>query len=485
MRAAPQIIEPPGIIETNAPARLDRLAWSGFHWTVVAGLGATWILDGLEVTLVGALAPAIADPRSLNLDAAQMGLSASAYLVGAVLGALGFGRLTDVAGRKAMFSVTVALYLLATLATGLAWSYPAFLVFRFLTGAGIGGEYGAINSAIQELIPARRRGVTDLTLNGGYWIGAAAGALAAVVLLDPRRLPVNLGWRLGFCLGGALAVGVLFIRRVLPESPRWLMTHGRVAEAEAVVAQIEARVRAAGGRVEPPQSAPRLRLRAGAHGGWLATARVLVIAYPRRTVVGLALMASQAFCYNAIFFTYALILGRFYGVPPARIGWFLLPFAAGNFLGPLLLGPLFDSLGRRRMIAGTYGLAGVLLALTGWLFDRGALGPVSQTAAWSVIFFFASAAASSAYLTVGEAFPLEVRAVAISLFYAVGTALGGVAGPALFGALIASGSRRGILWGYLVGAAGMIVAAALQAWLGVDAERRPLEEVAPPLSKAD
>lgn len=472
------------IIETDAPARLDRLPWSRFHWLVVAGLGITWILDGLEVTLVGALAPAIADPRSLDLGPTQMGLSASIYLAGAVLGALVFGRLTDVVGRKAMFSVTVALYLLATLATGLSWSFASFATFRFLTGAGIGGEYGAINSAIQELIPARRRGVTDLALNGSYWIGAAAGALASVVLLDPRRLPVNLGWRLGFCLGGALAIGVLFIRRILPESPRWLMTHGRVDEAEAIVADIEDRVRAAGGRIEDARPPRRIRLRVGGAGGWLAAARVLIGVYPRRTVVALMLMASQAFCYNAIFFTYALILSRFYGVPAARTGWFLLPFAIGNFLGPLILGRLFDSLGRRRMIAGTYGLAGALLALTGWLFARGALDAVGQTAAWSVIFFFASAAASSAYLTVGEAFPLEVRAVAISLFYAVGTALGGVAGPAIFGGLIAEGSRPRIFLAYLLGAAAMIAAAIAQAAFGLDAERKSLEEVAPPLSLA-
>lgn len=473
------------LIETDAPARLDRLPWSRFHWLVVAGLGITWILDGLEVTLVGALAPAIADPHSLGLGPAQMGLSASIYLAGAVLGALLFGRLTDVVGRKAMFSVTVALYLLATLATGLSWSFASFAFFRFLTGAGIGGEYGAINSAIQELIPARRRGVTDLTLNGSYWIGAAVGALASVVLLDPHRLPVNLGWRLGFCLGGALAIIVLFIRRILPESPRWLMTHGRVDEAEAIVAGIEDRVRASGGWIEDTQPLRRIRLRVGAGGGWLAAARVLIGLYPRRTGVALMLMASQAFCYNAIFFTYALILSRFYGVPAARTGWFLLPFAIGNFLGPLILGRLFDSLGRRRMIAGTYGLAGVLLALTGWLFARGALDAVGQTAAWSVIFFFASAAASSAYLTVGEAFPLEVRAVAISLFYAVGTALGGVAGPAIFGALIAQGSRPRIFLAYLLGAAAMVAAALAQAAFGLDAERKSLEEIAPPLSLAD
>jgi MFS family permease len=473
------------IIETTAPARLDRLPWSRFHWLVIGALGVTWILDGLEVTLVGALAPAITSSHSLGFSAAQIGFTASAYLAGAVLGALVFGRLTDAVGRKAMFSVTVGLYLLATLATGLSWNFTSFLVFRFLTGAGIGGEYGAINSAIQELIPARRRGFTDLAVNGSYWVGAAMGAIAAVVLLDPRLFAVNLGWRFGFVLGGVLGLVVLFIRRFLPESPRWLMTHGRVAEAERVVDEIEARVRAAGGQVEPSQTAPVLRLRPGAHGSWIAVLRTLTLVYPRRTFVGLVLMASQAFCYNAIFFTYALILSRFYGVPPERIGWFLLPFALGNFLGPLLLGPLFDSLGRRVMIASTYGLAGVLLAGTGWMFAQGLLGPVTQTAAWTVIFFFASAAASAAYLTVGESFPLEIRAVAISLFYAFGTALGGITGPALFGVLIAEGSRKHILWGYLVGAGAMIIAATVQGFLGLDAEGKSLEAVAAPLSLAE
>jgi MFS family permease len=473
------------IIETSAPARLDRLPWSRFHWLVVAALGVTWILDGLEVTLVGALSPAITDPRSLGFTDAQMGLTASAYLVGAVLGAVVFGRLTDAVGRKAMFSVTVGLYLLATLATGLSWNFASFMVFRFLTGAGIGGEYGAINSAIQELIPARRRGVTDLTVNGSYWVGAALGALGAVVLLDPKIIAINIGWRLGFLLGGVLAIIVLFLRRLLPESPRWLMTHGRGAEAERIVMDIERRIAGAGHAVEPPASAPTIRLRAGKHGGWIAVARTLVLAYPRRTFVGLVLMASQAFCYNAIFFTYALILARFYAVPPAQIGWFLLPFAAGNFLGPLLLGPLFDSVGRRIMIASTYALAGVLLAVTGWLFAQGLLSAVAQTAAWTVIFFFASAAASAAYLTVGESFPLEIRAIAISLFYAFGTLLGGVAGPAVFGALIAEGSRPHILVGYLVGAGSMVVAAIVQAIMGLDAEGRSLESVASPLSLAD
>ncbi len=473
------------IIETNAPARLDRLPWSRFHWLVVGALGTAWVLDGLEVTLVGALSAALKDHRTLGLDEGQIGLTASAYLLGAILGAVGFGRLSDIFGRKRLFLVTLGVYLAATVASGLSWSFASFLVFRFLTGAGIGGEYSAINSAIQELIPARRRGFTDLAINGSYWIGAGLGALGTVVLLNPRVLPVELGWRAAFLIGAVLGLIVMAIRRFIPESPRWLMTHGRVREANAVVDEIEAHVAAGGGKVEPPRTAPVIRLRLHQRGGWLDVARTLVLTYPRRTFVGLSLMASQAFCYNAIFFTYALILGRFYGVPASQVGWFLLPFAVGNFLGPLLLGQLFDSIGRRVMIAGTYGLAGVLLAVTGWLFAQGLLSAVEQTAAWTVIFFFASAAASAGYLTVGESFPIEIRAVAISLFYAVGTGVGGVAAPAIFGKLIAEGSRPHIFWGYLFGAGAMIAAAIIEAVLGIDAERQPLESVAAPLSMAE
>ncbi|HXQ12938.1 MAG TPA: MFS transporter [Caulobacteraceae bacterium] len=473
------------IIETNAPARLDRLPWSRFHWLVITALGVAWILDGLEVTLVGALSAVLGDHRALGLSESQVGLTASAYLMGAILGAVVFGRLSDAFGRRRLFFVTVGLYLAATVASGLSWNFATFAACRFLTGAGIGGEYAAINSAVQELIPARRRGVTDLTINGSYWIGAALGALGSLVVLNPRLFPVAIGWRVAFLIGAALGVVIVAIRRLIPESPRWLMTHGRSAEARAVVDGIEAQLTAAGHRLEPPDSAPTLRLTAAVRGGWLDIARTLVVTYPRRTFVGLSLMASQAFCYNAVFFTYALILTKFYGVPAAGVGWYLLPFAVGNFFGPLLLGHFFDSLGRRLMIAGTYALSGVLLAVTGWLFAHGLLSAVEQTAAWTVIFFFASAAASAGYLTVGESFPIEIRAVAIALFYAVGTGIGGVAAPAVFGRLIENGSRPQLFVGYLVGAGAMLAAAAIEGALGLDAERKPLEEVARPLSLAD
>ncbi|MGA0607198.1 MFS transporter [Phenylobacterium sp. VNQ135] len=472
------------VFTTDIPARLDRLPFSRFHWLVVIALGITWILDGLEVTLVGSLSPAIAGVDGLNLSAQQVGWTASAYILGAVIGALVFGRLTDKFGRRRLFIVTVLVYLIATVLSGFAWDFWSFLLFRFLTGAGIGGEYGAINSAIDELVPARRRGQVALAINGSFWIGAALGAVGSLVVLDPEVVDPALGWRLAFIIGGLLALVVLFIRRYVPESPRWLLTHGRPDEAEAVVREIEARIERH--VALPPMIRPLQTLRFVRRDAprWSEIVRMLFTHHPRRTALGLVLMATQAFCYNAIFFTYALILTRFYGVAAENVGWFMLPFALGNVSGPLLLGRLFDSLGRKTMIAATYALAGALLCLTGWLFAEGRLTAETQTAAWMVIFFFASAGASAAYLTVGELFPLETRAVTISLFYAVGTLLGGVAGPALFGALIDSGERSQILQGYLLGGVLMLAAAAVTLWLGVRAERKSLEEVAPPLSLA-
>jgi MFS family permease len=470
--------------ETDVPARLDRLPFTRFHWLVVTALGVTWILDGLEVTLVGSLSPAIASPAALSLTSREVGLTGSAYILGAVVGAILFGRLTDSLGRRKLFTVTVAIYMAATIATGLSWNFSSFLLFRFLTGAGIGGEYGAVNSAIQELIPARRRGYTDLAINGSFWLGAAFGAAGSLVVLDPALVPQAWGWRLAFVIGGLLAAAVIFIRRFIPESPRWLITHGRPEEAEAIVRDIERRVEVRHTLPTPAQPHPRLRLTHRERTSWREIGVTLLRRHPRRTALGLILMATQAFCYNAIFFTYALILTKFYAVAPGRIGWFMLPFALGNFTGPLLLGRLFDSFGRKTMIAATYAIAGVLLALTGWMFAQGMLTAETQTVAWTVIFFFASAAASAAYLTVGELFPLETRAVCISLFYAFGTLLGGVAGPVVFGALIDTGERGQILSGYLLGGGLMLAAAAAELVLGVRAEGRPLEEVAAPLSLA-
>jgi MFS family permease len=469
------------VIETDIPTRLDRLAWCGFHTRVLVALGITWVLDGLEVTLVGALAGALQASPSLHLGAAQIGAAASVYLAGAVSGALFFGWLTDRLGRKRLFTVTLGVYLLATALSAFSPDFATFAVLRFFTGAGIGGEYTAINSAIQELIPARYRGRTDLVVNGSFWIGAALGALGAVVLLDPGLLPPDVGWRAAFGIGAVLGLPILYLRRFVPESPRWLMLHGRLDEAERVLADVECLVP----RIDANQTLVRLRLRLRERSASLVDlARSLFRLYPRRSVLGLVLMASQAFFYNAIFFTYALVLGRFFGIANDRVGLYILPFAAGNFLGPLVLGRWFDTIGRRPMIAATYALSGLLLLASAFLFVRGVLDATTMTIAWSVVFFFASAAASSAYLTVSESFPLEVRALAIAVFYALGTALGGIVGPWLFGALIGTGEPGAIAAGYAFGAVLMLVAAAVELRIGVAAERRTLEDVAAPLSHA-
>ncbi|TAL00685.1 MAG: MFS transporter [Rhodospirillaceae bacterium] len=470
---------------TTIPTRLDRLPWDQFHVLVIVALGVTWILDGLEVTLVGSLAGAIQTSPSLAMSASRIGLAASAYIFGAVTGALVFGRLADRFGRKRLFTITVGVYAVATVLTGLSWNFHSFAFFRMVTGAGIGGEYAAINSAIQEFIPARWRGRVDLAVNGSFWLGAALGGLGAVVVLDPTLFAADVGWRLAFGIGGLLGAVVIFLRRLLPESPRWLMAHGRVEDAEQIVAGIENRIVRRRGIALSAQNLGATRFRRLHRLTFADIAHTLFIRYRRRAVLGVVLMATQAFCYNAVFFTYALILTRFYGVPSERVGWFILPFAFGNFLGPLMLGPFFDTIGRRPMIAATYALAGLLLAATGELFSLGMLTAVTQTVAWSVVFFFASAGASAAYLTVGESFPLEMRASAIAIFYAIGTAMGGVVGPALFGALIDRGSRPEILWGYLLGGGLMMFAAAVEVFLGFAAERRPLEQVAAPLSAAE
>ena len=419
------------MIETDIPAHLDALPFGRFHILVIVALGITWVLDGLEVTLAGALSGELMQKSALGLSGAQVGLAGSFYLAGAVLGAFGFGWLTDRLGRKKLFSITLTVYLVATAATGLAWNVVSYIGFRFLTGAGIGGEYTAINSTIQELIPARLRGWTDLIINGSFWIGAALGAGGSIVLLDPALIDPGLGWRLAFLIGATIGLVILLMRLWIPESPRWLITHGFVHEADAVVRGIEARCAPAGPLSAAPHGRARLVVRD--HTPLGEVARTLFVTYRRRTLVGLALMAAQAFFYNAIFFTYALILTDFYGLPAGAVGWYILPFAAGNILGPLALGRLFDTVGRRIMIASTYAISGVLLAGTSYLFARDLLSAPELTAAWMIVFFFASTAASSAYLTVSEVFPLEIRALAIAFFYATGTAVGGILGPLLLG----------------------------------------------------
>jgi MFS family permease len=430
--------------------------------------------------VAGSIAGALQESRVLHLSAAEVGAVGSAYLAGAVAGALLFGYLTDRFGRRKLFFVTLGLYLTATAATAASWDFASFAVFRFLTGAGIGGEYAAINSAIQELVPARFRGRTDLAINGSFWLGAALGAAGAVGFLQPGRLPPDVGWRAAFGIGAVLGLGILLLRRHVPESPRWLMLHDRLPEAEGVVGEIERRVGEGAMAVMPASG--HLRLAASSRTPVARMMLAILRNYPQRAVLGLVLMGAQAFFYNAIFFSYALVLTRFYAVPSASVGWYILPFALGNFLGPLLLGPMFDTIGRKPMIGTTYALSGILLAIVGWLFCQGQLDATQLTLCWTGIFFFASAAASAAYLTVSESFPLEARALAIALFYALGTALGGVVSPWLFGILVGTGERSAVFVGYLIGAGLMSLAALTEFAIGVKAERQPLESVARPLS---
>ena len=475
---------PGGIVETDLPSRLDRLPWGPFHTLVVTALGVTWILDGLEVTLAGSVAGALKESPVLQFSNTEIGLASSAYLAGAVLGAVFFGWLTDRWGRKKLFFITLTVYLFATAATAFSWNIWSFALFRFLTGAGIGGEYTAINSTIQELVPARVRGWTDLIINGSFWIGAAMGAGATIILLDPAVLGQDLGWRAAFLIGSLLSIVIFFMRMWIPESPRWLVVHGRAKEAEAIVAGIEAKLVKQGHKLSEGPF-PKIRLHSRTHTPLREVAATLFGAQRQRTLVGLSLMAAQAFFYNAIFFTYALVLTDFYDIPADEVGWYILPFALGNFLGPVLLGRLFDTIGRRTMLCFTYTLSGILLAGAGYLFAQDIFSAETLTIAWMIIFFFASAAASAAYLTVSETFPLEIRALAIAFFYAVGTGVGGVVGPTLFGALIETGSRGHVFAGYLIGAILMIMAGAIALRWAVAAERKPLETVARPLAAAE
>src|SRR5215217_3559224 len=469
-------------IETDIPARMDRLPWSRWHWLVVIGLGTVWILDGLLVTIVGAIGGRLTEDGSgLELNAAQVGSAGSAYILGACMGALYFGRLADKIGRKRLFMLTLAIFLAGSVLTAFSMNFVWFLVCRTITGAGVGGEYSAIHSAVDELIPARVRGVVDLIIGGSFWIGTALGSLASLLLLDTSIFALDVGWRFAFGLAAVMGFAILLVRRNVPESPRWLFLHGQDVEAERVTRDIERQVvEATGQELIPPRRTIRVKTRGPMGIGEIAG--VVFKMYPKRTFVGMALFTGQAFLYNAIFFTYALVLTEIYGVNPASVGLYLLPFAAGNFAGPLLLGRFFDTVGRKPMIAGTYILSGVLLIITGILFSNGTLTATTQTIAWCVIFFFASAGASAAYLTVSEIFPMETRAMAIAFFYATGTIVGGFGGPLLFGALIESGDPNQIFIGYVVGAVVMILGGIVQATMGVEAAQRDLEDIAPPLS---
>jgi MFS family permease len=466
-------------ITTNIPQRMDRLPWARWHWLVVGALGITWLLDGLEVSIVASLGPTLTHPDTIHLTQTEVGLTASVYLAGSVLGAFLFSYLTDRQGRKKWFMITLALYLTATVLTAFSWNLMSFLFFRFLTGAGIGGEYAAINSAIDELIPARNRGHTDLAINGTWWLGSAAGALMTLLLLNPAIFTESIGWRLCFVLGAVLGVAVILVRRFIPESPRWLMTHGRVPDAEVIVSQIERQVAQDRGiSLEEPQGTITVHVRP--HATLATVVRELFHSYPRRTVLGIGLMITQSFMYNAVSFTYPLLLTKYHAVPSADVGLYILPFALGNFLGPLLLGRLFDTVGRKPMISLTYGISGSLLWSTGYLFWTGSLTLTSHMLWWSSIFFFASAGASAAYLTVSEIFPMEIRAMAIDFFFIVAQGAG-VAAPWLYGMLIET-SATSVFYGYLVAGGMMLLGAAIELWLGINAEGQSLEQLATPLS---
>lgn len=471
----------PEFVETDVAERLDRLPWSRWHWLVVLALGITWILDGLEVTLVSALGGMLKEPTTLGLTDAEIGTGATVYLVGQVVGALFFGFATDRIGRKKLFYATLLIYLSGTCLTAFSVNFFTYALFRFIAGMGIGGEYSAINSAIDELIPARVRGQVDLVINSTYWAGAMLGALGTYVVLNPHLIPPAYGWRLSFIIGGILGLLILMFRHWVPESPRWLTIHGRGREAEEIVASVEREVTADPSSL-PALSGRKQRIRRREYTPWSEIWHAIARQYPTRSILGFTLMVTQAFLYNAIFFTYTLILVQFYKVPPETVSVYIFPFAFGNLLGPILLGHLFDSIGRKTMITLTYAVSGVLLAVTGYLFQIGALNAVTQTIAWSIIFFIASAAASSAYLTVSEIFPLEIRGLAIAIFYAFGTLAGAIA-PAIFGAIIGSGSRTALFGAYCFAGAVMVVAAIVEAFLGVKAERQSLESIATPLSE--
>ncbi|WP_158810835.1 MFS transporter [Beijerinckia sp. L45] len=469
-------------IETKVPARLDALKWGRFHTLIIVALGITWILDGLEVTFAGLISGAL--KKDLHFSDSDVGLGSSCYLAGAVVGALVFGWLTDRLGRRVLFFVTLGVYLVATAATAFSWDIWSFCLCRFFTGAGIGGEYSAVNSTIQEFIPAKYRGQTDLAINGSFWIGGAMGAAASIVLLNDAIVPLHYGWRSVFFIGSLLSIGIIFLRTLIPESPRWLVIHGREEQAEKVMTDIEGHMKEHGSEVPPASDLKPMKIHARTFTPLAVVFSTIFVKNRQRAVVGLLLMVAQAFFYNAIFFTFALVLEKYYNVEIKNVGLYLLPFALGNVLGPILLGPLFDKIGRKPMIAFTYAMSGVLLAVSGWLFAHGMLTATHQIVAWAIIFFFASSAAGAAYLTVSETFPVEIRALAIAVFYALGTGIGGIAAPFTFGALIQTGNRDYLFGGYLFAAALMIVAALVQAIWGVAAEGKSLEEISEPLSAA-
>jgi MFS family permease len=476
-------VSQPHTIETDVPARLDRLPWANWHWKIIIGLGTVWILDGLEVTIVGNIAPRLAEKGSgIHITTSQVtGLGAALYVAGACAGALFFGYLTDRYGRRKLFMITLAVYLFATAMTGLSFAPWWFFLFRVLTGFGIGGEYAAINSAIDELIPAKHRGRVDLSINGSYWIGAAGGALLSLVVLNENLLPGNVGWRMSFGLGVVLGLVILLVRRNVPESPRWLFIHGKEQQADRLVEGVEQEVRDdTGKRLDEVDET--IEIEQHKTIGFFTIAKTVLTTYPRRTVLGLSLFIGQAFLYNAITFGFATILTTFFKTSTSSTGYYYVVIAVGNFLGPFLLGPLFDTVGRKPMIAGTYVGSGVLLFVTAWLFDQGELSATTMTICWTGVLFLASAGASSAYLTVSEIFPMETRAMAIAFFFAIGTAIGGISGPLLFAHLTSSGKVTDTVTAFVIGAAIMCAAGIVAALFAVDAEQKGLEEIAAPIS---
>jgi MFS family permease len=485
MSTTAEIQEP---IRSTIPARLDRLGWSPFHTRMVAGLGAAWILDGLQITIASSVTGVLASPETLNMTSTEIGLIASVYLVGQIIGALVFGRLSDQLGRRRLLVMTLLLYLLGTGAAAFTTGHHTgwlvyFYATRLVAGMGIGGQYAAINSAIDEMMPSKYRGRVDIWINGSYWAGAIIGSFAALVFLN--AFAINVGWRLAFLMGPLLALVVLVVARTLPESPRWLLTHGRVQEAEEELAKIEAVASRSGQQLGPVDEGAAITLVPEQKYGYLYFLRLVFRQYPKRAILGATLMITQSFLYNAIFFTYALVLTTFYGVSATKVPLYGLAFSVGNLAGPLLLAPLFDTVGPKKMISGTYLVSGVLLAVSAWLFDNGDLTANSQTFVWVVIFFFASAGASAAYLTVSETWPIEIRSEAIAVFFTIGTIFGAI-GPAFYGALIGTGSSRtGLFIGYLVGAGIMILGGIVELLIGINAEGKSLEDVTKPLTAAD
>jgi MFS family permease len=461
--------------ESNIPPRLDSLPWSRWHLRIAIALGITFLLDGLEGGVGGSISGALKSVTTLHFTDAQLGIASTGYLAGTVVGAFIFGFLADVYGRKSLFLWTLALYVCATAATALSWNLFSFTLCRALTGAGIGGEYTAITSAIDELIPARVRGAANLMIGATFWLGVILGSLVAVATLSDSLLGLRYGWRIAMLSGIPIALVVLYLRRYLPESPRWLLTRGRSTEAEAIVIQIEAAVASETGLL--PVVTKTVTILPTTINPLRKLSLLLHKKHRGRAVLCLGLTMAQSFFYNSVFFSSTLILLRFYGVSPAHAGVLFLPIAFTNFFGPIVMGRLFDSIGRRTMISLNFILTGLVFGTSSVLFLHGHLSTTAQVAWWTASFFFASAAAGSAYLTTSELFPQQIRASAIAVFYALGTLLGGVLGPAVFGSLLNKGARTPIFYGFLASASVMVCAGIAQAIWGVVAERKPLEEI--------